>query len=122
MPEDANWTPRLAALVSLSLASVAIAAQRLLHQSTIAFQSIDIAGSSQQEIDEQLGEQTHQFQIYLATLKRRAHIETIALTLFVLVLFFILYTLCKRSGVSNWTRYVIVTAVAASVAGFLLEW
>ena len=120
MPKDANLTPRIVALASLSLAVVATVAQRLLHQSTILFAQIDVVGLTPKEMNEQAQEKIHQFEMYyLEPLKRRVHIETIALTLFILVLLFILY---RRKGNPSWTRYVIMASAAASAAGCFLAW
>jgi hypothetical protein len=54
-----------------------------------------------------------------AALIRRAHSEMIALTLVALILLSFLFS---RSGIPKWTKYLLSSAAAASLAVCLLQW
>jgi hypothetical protein len=54
-----------------------------------------------------------------AALINRAHSEIITLTLVALILLSFLFS---RSGIPKWTKYLLVSAAAASLAACLLEW
>jgi len=54
-----------------------------------------------------------------AALMRRAHSEMIVLTLVALILLSFLFT---RSGIPKWTKYLLSSAAAASLAACLLHW
>ena len=54
-----------------------------------------------------------------AALIRRAHSEMIALTLVALILLSFLFS---RSGIPKWTKYLLSSAAATSLAVCLLQW
>jgi hypothetical protein len=54
-----------------------------------------------------------------AALMRRAHSEMIVLTLVALMLLSFLFT---RNGIPEWTKYLLSSAAAASLAACLLHW
>jgi hypothetical protein len=54
-----------------------------------------------------------------AALIRRAHGEIIVLTLLALILLSFLFS---RSGIPKWTKYLLVSAAAASLAACWLQW
>jgi hypothetical protein len=54
-----------------------------------------------------------------SALIHRAHIEIIALTLLAFILLCFLFS---RSGIPKWTKYLMITAAAASLAASWLQW
>jgi hypothetical protein len=110
---------RLLACFSLALAVVTILLQRLLHQSTNIFQAVSISAATEEQYAAILADQTREFQAHMGALTRRSHIEMTALTIGVLVTFFILF---KRSGTQGWTRFIILASATATAIGLFLAW
>jgi hypothetical protein len=90
-------------------------ALKRLHEPKIPFHFVSIISESPEEPHATLAELARAE----SALIRRAHIEIIALTLFALILLFFLFS---RSGIPKWTKYLLITAAAASLTACWLQW
>ncbi len=109
----------LLACFSLVLTVVTILLQRLLHQSTNIFQAVNISAATEEQYRAILADQTREFQAHMAALARPFHLEMTALTIIVLVTFYILF---KRRGIQRWARFMILVSATATVIGLFLAW
>jgi hypothetical protein len=110
--------PKLSATVVAVLGIVITAslfiALKLLHEPRV-FLNVSIIAQSQEEFEARLAELGREQSAVIF----RAHSEMIALTLLALILLSFLFS---RSGIPKWTKYLLSSAAAASLAVCLLQW
>jgi hypothetical protein len=119
-PKDAeqlarpSHSGRVVGILALAIPLTLFTALSWLHVPKL-FREVSIASQSPDEPWATLARMARED----AALIRRAHSEMIALTLVALILLSFLFS---RSGIPKWTKYILVSAAAASLATCLLQW
>jgi hypothetical protein len=104
-------------LLGIAVPAILSLALKWLRGPKNVFQQVSILCASPEDCDRQLAELTRA----QSELIRHAHIEMIALTLLALTLLLLCF-LFTRTVVPKWTKYLLKTAVVASVAACWLRW
>ena len=102
-------------ILALAIPLTLFIALRWLHEPKALFRPVSIVSQSPDEPAATLARMARED----AALMRRAHSEMIVLTLVALILLSFLFT---RSGIPKWTKYLLSSAAAASLAACLLHW
>ncbi len=114
-PTVSKHSGRMFGVLGVVIPASLFVALKQLHEPKFPFRFVSIGSQSSEEPGATLARLARAD----SALIRRAHIEIIALTLFALILLSFLF---NRSGIPKWTRYLLVTAAAASVAACWLQW
>jgi hypothetical protein len=113
-----NRSRRISGFLGIAVPVSLFAALKWLRGPKNVFQFISIACQIPEDCDKQLAAQVGRAH---SELIRHTHNEMIALTLlaFTLLLLCLLFT---RTGVLKWTKYLLITSMAASLASCWLQW
>jgi hypothetical protein len=94
-----------------------LAALKWLRGPKNVFQSVSIVCQIPEDCDRQLAE----IRRAQSELIRQAHHKMLALTLLALAVLLLCF-LFTRTGVPKWTKYLLITSVAVSLAACWLQW
>jgi hypothetical protein len=114
-PTVSKRSGRVFGLLGILIPACLFVALKQLHEPKFRFRFVSIASQSPEEPGATLAKISQAD----SALIRRAHIEIIVLTLFALIL---LSCLFNQSGIPKWTKFLLVTTAAASVAACWLQW